>query len=246
MSIILNGFTNEYGEDFANIRNIHFKTLKELTTELENYKTKNIGQLQDDSGINIYQCKHNSSKALRIIKKVNNYTSIYSDDDYLVSQLQARQKDVLLTEFPTGIVTLKNKVIGQEIPFYGESITLRQAGQKQKLGTWAEAIGIEIKVLKIIRELLKAGIIYQDIHTANFMINETTGKINLIDFDSRFIKFDHHPFAYNSMVSNLKLLIGYVNSYYGKSFDDDFNSLYTIEEVDDYVKEAHYRILRRD
>lgn len=244
MCVILNGFTSEIGETFDNIRDVHFSSPSEILTELGRPIYESDGFNSPDQ-VKIYRLPSDSKKALRIDKNFLNYQQIYRSDDFLVSALQDRQKDVLLTDFPTGIVTLEDKVIGQEIPFYEKTVTLDTATKTRKIATWEDSLGKSIEVLKIIRELLNVGIIYQDIHSFNFLYNVDTGKINLIDFDNRFIKFDYHEYAYNSMIGNMKTLIELTNRRYGKCFNEDFDSLYRLEDIEDYIQTEHYKVLRR-
>ena len=244
MCIIFNSFTSEIGENFDNIRDIHFSSPGAILTELGSPIYESDGFNSPDQ-VKIYRLPGVADKALRIDKNFLNYWQLYRNDDIFVSMLQDRQKDVSLTEFPTGIVTIENKVIGQEIPFYDKTVTIDTATKTRKIATWEDSLSKSLEILKIIRELLNAGIIYQDIHAGNFLYNLDTGQLNLIDFDSRFVKFDYHKYAYNSMISNLKTLIELLNKRYRQHFNEDFDNLYRLEDIDDYIQTEYYKVLRR-
>lgn len=242
MSVVLTGFTNEWNQSYDNIKNVHFDNMRQFRRDMngEYHKLSDLS-----SEVDIYQMKGDPTKALRINKKFIDFKTMYCNEEYLISELQARQKDVLLTEFPTGIVTFKDQVIGQKIPFYGEAITLRQAIMKRKFLSYDELLDKMIDILRILRELLNVGIIYQDIHMSNFMVNEKNGKINLIDFDKRFVKFYDYMYARFSMVDNLKQTLQAMSIDYGVKFKNDFNTLYTFEEIFGYVTEEKYKILEK-
>lgn len=244
MCIILNGFTNELGETYHNIRDVHFNNSGTILTELGSPIYQSAGNNGPDQ-VTIYKLPGYPGKALRLDKNFLNYQNLVRHDDLLVSRLQERQKNVSLTEFPTGIVTIEDKVIGQEIPFYENTVTLEHATKRKLINTNEEFLSKILEILKIIHELLNAGIIYQDIHGFNFLYNNTTKKINLIDFDSQYVKFDYHEQSYNSMIINLKMLINYLNHYYGIQFNDDFDSLYRFEEIEEYLQTEHYKVLKR-
>jgi len=244
MSIIFHGFTNTNGEIFDNIREVHYNNPGEILNELGSPIYQSEGGDSPDQ-VKIYRLPWYSDRALRLDKNFLNYRHIICHDDRMISRLQEHQKDVLLTEFPTGIVTIEDKIIGQEIPFYEDAITLNQATKTRVIPTWETSLTKTVEILKIIRELLNVGIIYQDIHGDNFLYNRSTDKLHLIDFDSRYIKFEHNVFSYNSMISNLKMLIGSLNLCYGIQFNDDFDSISRFEEIEEYLQTEHYKALKR-
>ena len=244
MCIILNGFTNELGKTYNNIRDIHFNNPGDILTELGSPVYQSTGNNSPDQ-VKIYRLPGLSNKALRLDKNFLNYHYLVRHDDLLVSHLQERQKDVLLTEFPTGIVTIEDKIIGQEIPFYEDVVTLEHAAKRKLINTSEQFLRKTLEILKIIRELLNAGIIYQDIHSFNFLYNNNTQKINLIDFDSQYIKFYYYKQSYDYMIINLKILINRLNRYYGIQFKDDFDSISCLEEIEEYLQTEHYKVLKR-
>jgi len=119
--------------------------------------------------------------------------------------LQKRQKNIELTEFPTGIVTLDKYVIGQEIPFYHNCTTLKEKTNK------LDIIKYYLDILNILKELLNNDIIYSDIHSKNFLIDNATNIVKLIDFDSQYISFDESKTLYEDMLRNLKIMINKIN-----------------------------------
>lgn len=244
MPTILNGFTSELGKTYQNIYDVHFNNPGDILNELGSpvYQSTNNNSFDQ---VKIYRLPGLADKALRLDKNFLNYRYLVRHDDYLVSSLQERQKDVLLTDFPTGIVTIEDKIIGQLIPFYEDVVTLEYAAKRNLINTYEDFLDKILEILKIIRELLNAGIIYQDIHSYNFLYNKNTEKLNLIDFDSKYIRFYHHQQSYEYMILNLKILISRLNRYYGIQFNNDFDSLYHFEEIEEYLQTEHYKVLRR-
>lgn len=132
MNKILLGYINQNGAKFENIRNIHFDCKGDLVGNLGIFKVETqyepnafiTSSFKMHEGVYIYQTDYDFKKALRIYKDFADYQYTFHDDYKLISILQDRQSFVTLTDFPTGIVTIENKVIGQEIPYYDQYITL--------------------------------------------------------------------------------------------------------------------------
>ena len=77
----------------------------------------------DPTGMQIYQDINNPKVGYRIYKGLmlssdNFYFTDGCGDIRFISKLQERQDNVKLTQFPTGIVTINDCIIGHEIPFY--------------------------------------------------------------------------------------------------------------------------------
>ncbi len=243
MCIKLEGFTNEIGKHFDNINDIHFHNVSEIALELgDPIIRSNIPGT--NQGIMIYRSILDPNKALRVDKNYINYRELNRRDDEMISRLQSKQQDVKLTEFPTGVVTIDDKVIGQEIPFYDNSKPLIGLAKDKKIKNWDELLAKYLEMLKILRELLSNGIIYRDVHGGNFMYNYNTGKLNLIDFDEYLVNFDGSERAYNSMISSIKMAIGFMNKFYNRTFESSFDSIYTFEELEEFINERHNRAVR--
>lgn len=242
MHRINEGFTNYKGVEFKNIRDIHYDKKEDLMDNLGTFKAeteKDDGMffshgLKVSEGIYLYQSYYDKNTALRIFKEFADYKYLYSTDDRLVSRLQEKQKDIKLTDFPTGIVSIENYVIGQEIPFYEDYKTFANLVLNNQFKELP--VGIYIDILKILKELADNGIYYSDVHAKNFMINLETLKVKLIDFETRFISIDDDKkFLYKNMIINLKKMITKINSLYNIDFGNTFNKIDNLDHIQEYV-----------
>ena len=160
---------------------------------------------QNSNGIFLYQNNNNPLQAYRLYKDLFEYPYIYHDDHILITKLQERQPNIKLTSFPLGIITMKNKVIGQVIPFYEHYQTLynKISYEDIYINYYYE------KIIDILEELLDNNIIYQDIHYRNFLIKDDI--VKLIDFESKYITFSYDNQKYQIMLNNLCNMINKVN-----------------------------------
>lgn len=242
---IIDSYTNDKGNIF-NIRDIHYYDKSELIGNMGIFKAETrrkkglffASSSTITDGVYIYQSYYNKDKALRIYQDYADYKYTCHDDDKLVSKLQEVQKLVKLTEFPTGIVTLENKIIGQEIPYYDESISLDKLINDKKVDS---PLNIYKDIINILKELVNVGIIYCDIHACNFMINLENMVSKLIDFDSYYIFFDDDKQNYKYMLDNLKRMITYINQSYNIAFDNIFDKTEKLEEVEEYIFEKQLK-----
>ena len=67
----------------------------------------------------------------RISKSFQDPTYSSKKDLEMVALLQNKQSNIKLSEFPTGIVTMNGRVIGQEIPYYKNSQNLYDFASKE-------------------------------------------------------------------------------------------------------------------
>ena len=75
---------------------------------------------------------------------------------------------------------------------------------------------IYLKILDILYELYQNGIVYLDNHANNFMINpKDNNKINIIDFDITYVKFDDHPAELRRLFENYRTMIDNLNKILG-------------------------------
>ena len=244
MHTINQGFTNYKGVEFNNIRNIHYDNKEDLIGNIGVFKAETEKDdgfffshgLKVSEGIYLYQSYYDKNKALRIYKEFADYKYLYSTDDKLVSKLQEKQKDIKLTEFPTGIVSIENYVIGQEIPFYEDYKTFASLLLNKQLTELP--INVYMDILKILKELADNGIYYSDVHAKNFMINLESLTTKLIDFETRFVSIDNEKkFLYKNMIINLKHMITKINSLYNIQFSNTFNKLDNLEHIQEYIYE---------
>lgn len=233
MQTIRNEFCDKYGKTY-NIRNINFSEREDLCDKLGYLvaETKREGSYFFDSenalmdGVYIYKTYYDSTKALRIYKDCTNFPYICHDDVKLLVKLQEKQKDIKLTEFPTGIVTLQDKIIGQEIPLYEDYQSLHDS--ISTLSSIKQLIIYYKKMLDILIELEQNVMIYTDLHFKNFMVKDND--IKLIDFESNSINLDYTQSTYERMIDLLKDRINYLNEKLNIKFNIEANNLSDIQE----------------
>lgn len=160
---------------------------------------------EDDFGFNIYISNYDSSKKLKIYRTDNKltYKYYYHHDDRFIAKLQVIQPNVKYTEFPTGVVTMDNKIIGIEEPFYSNVDTflkeLKDGMDKE------DALYYIHQMLDIISELYNNGIIYCDLHPDNFLVDKENKLLHLIDFDEKYVFFRNEEktnSSYQDMIEN--------------------------------------------
>lgn len=200
-------------------------------------------------GVDIYRTQYDPNKALRIYKDWASFkllaqfkdTLIYKSlgySDYkIITQLLERQERIKLTDFPTGIVTLDNIVIGQEIPYYEGHIDLNK-----EIINLLKEIKDEIsyqknikmimyyyqKIINILEELTKEGIFYNDLHPKNFVVNKDS--IKLIDFENNKISFDYDKKELLRYVSTVRELFCLINEQLKIDFSVQGNSFEEMRE----------------
>ena len=178
-----------------NIRNINYENKSDLKGNIGEYitETKKENSIFFDSsdnlyeGVYIYKSFYDPKKALRIYKDWADYLYVSHNDVKLLYELQKKQKNIQLTEFPTGVITLDNSVIGQEIPFYEGYENLNVS--LKKLKDIKEIINCYQQVVSILKELELENILYTDIHPKNFMMKDNI--VKLIDFENDSIKLEY-------------------------------------------------------
>lgn len=152
----------------------------------------------EPSGMQIYQDINDPNKGYRIYKGLplalnNFYFPEGNIDIKFISKLQERQENVKLTQFPTGIITINDCIIGHEIPFYENHSPLDEYILKNKdnANIEKEMLTIYKNILLALMELEKNGIYYLDIHKKNFLVdNNDFNNIKIIDFQSNYLSFD--------------------------------------------------------
>lgn len=247
--IIKNEFKIERNE-IINIRNINFESLDDFRENLGesiciSHREDHSNFSLEEDGSYIYRSKYDFTKALKIYKDINFYKYTSHSDYKIVSRLQQKQANVKLSKFPTGILTIEDYVIGQEIPFYENSVTLHDhfvSGNLKKRSTQ-----FYLDILKILKELCNEGIIYKDVHRRNFVVNKATEILNIIDFDDAFLNFDNSTTSYIAMLRNLKscIITGLnLTSYseYSYEIDKQFNDAHTLEEIDQILLETDNKL----
>lgn len=210
MYIVNNSFTNMYGQTFHNVNQLEIGDKKNLPS-----LGKIVCESHNDSkeyedvivGVYIYQDNNDKSKAYRIYKSFVEPDFNGFFDDGLIENLLERKACTNYCDFPTGVVTLKGKIIGQQIPFHKNAKTLDTLTKEKE--NISDVLNAYKQVLQIIRDLYLNKVIYFDIHSNNFMMNMSDKSVKIIDFDSYFIRFDikHNDYLkqilskYNNMVN---------------------------------------------
>ena len=121
---IKTGFTAYDGKYYPNVRTINFFDAEDL----RNCRGSFINETKVDpnsffggsqtytTGVYIYKSILDDKKALRIYKDWSNnvFCNIeqHSMDVKMISELNKKQNDIKLTEFPTGLITLNGNTIG--------------------------------------------------------------------------------------------------------------------------------------
>ena len=213
----------EIRKQFTNIHGICYPLVREVA--FDNGEYVNLGKpvtashgenntdklISDDKIFDtmyIYQNVDNPTIGYRIYSDYADWHFNGHSDDKLIQNLQERQEGVKLTSFPTGVVTKNGYIIGQEIPFFPNHSTLDIFLKTCSIG---EAISLYKQLLVIFKELYINGITYTDIHAGNFMVNNNF-KIELIDFDEKYVLFDKKE-KLQPMIVHLYTMINSLSSF---------------------------------
>lgn len=225
---IKNNYVDTKGIKYSSVREIIFNK-KEIATELGTFITetsreqceffKNDSMDFDTDGFYIYKSLYDDKKALRVYKRFAEYKFNGDHDEILISKLQQRQKNIKLTEFPTGVLTRDKYIFGQEIPFYENYETLYAF--RDNIASVSHLISIYNKCLKILEELYKNGIYYTDIHAKNFMVDNND--VKLIDFEYDQIKFDDEK-QISLIFGRITFMFNLINSLLGSDIKYDVPS----------------------
>lgn len=246
-------FTNIYGETFSLVREIAYKQgelmgigkfVAETKREVNMYFDSLASAL---SGVNVYQTHGNPNIAYRIYKEFADYGFNGQDDARLIQNLSERNTNIKLSKFPTGVVTLDGRIIGQEIPYFPNSVTLLDYIKIKYPNI--NPFNLYIEVLKILKEMYDNGIIYLDNHPKNFMITEDdhSYKMNIIDFESSFVKFDDCDRLHtNNLFKNYLNMINRLNNMLGVT--DKVGEIVKVDNFDnafDQLNEKSKKLIKK-
>ena len=189
-------YVNNKNQTFSNVRHISYKkgelygNLGKFVAETK-HEPNNWFSSTDNltEGVYVYQTYHDPNVAYRIYKCFADLGFNGYQDDILINELQKKQRLIKSTTFPTGVITLDGNIIGQEIPYFINNITLLELF---KTYNNFDIVNIYLQVLSVLKEMYDNGILYLDNHPKNFMINPNLcdSKINTIDFERNFIRID--------------------------------------------------------
>ncbi len=202
---IKKGFKNVRGAFFPDVREIAFSkenlcgNLGKLVAET-NPNSGNGFMFDSDTGVYIYQSMENENVAYRIYKCFADYGFNGYNDDFLIQNLIDRSCNIDSVRFPTGVVTLEGRVIGQEIPYFFHHCTLYDYFKKFLPNC---PFDYYLIILDSIMQMYNVGIIYFDLHSKNFMVDlNDHNNIEVIDFENSHVKFD--DCSYISRINLLK------------------------------------------
>ena len=246
-------------EDFTNRKGIHYDRVREsayrrgeLAGNLGTFvaETKHEHNMFFDSshdltsGVYIYQSHSDPMVAYRIYKSFADYGFNGYNDDILIQKLRERQEKIKLSRFPTGVVTLNGNIIGQEIPYFPDKITLYKFFLEYKD---ISPVKIYRAVLEILNEMYDNGIIYLDNHPKNFMVNPANSdSIDVIDFDESYVKFDNDSETLRrQLFDNYKVTVDGLNRICGiDSLVGKFESMATFEDAYKQLSVMEKRLVR--
>ena len=236
------GFTNLNGTYFDKVKEVAFKKGELIgnlgTFVAETKREKSIWQEEENysDGVYIYQSLNDPHIAYRIYKCFADYGYNGENDDILIQKLLERQDAIKLSKFPIGVVTLNGKIIGQEIPYYVNSITLFEFFKKYD---GFNVINIYKEILNILKELFDNGILYLDNQSKNFMVDPLTEKIKveIIDFMYNLMVFDNFSESnIETMFNNFKSMVNGLNNV--KNLYSELGEFKGVNNFDD----AYYQI----
>lgn len=246
---INNNYIDNNGKEYNKIREINFPSKDSMIENMGKpmYETEREKSLFFSSsenlteGVYIYQTKYDKKRALRIFKDwALYYPEIarkysYHKDPELLEELKSREKNIKLTEFPTGIVTLEDYIIGQEIPFYEQTKNLFEISKEKDT---KDILEYYIDIIKILNELAQNGIIYTDCHAKNFVINYINNIVHLIDFEPDQVFIDN-KYKYKDMMYKIKQTINIINNI--KTILFEVNKEETLEELEETILSKKYK-----
>lgn len=157
--------------------------------KIKNYIYKGQGNIEDfgilksnklDS-VYIIQDREEKTLAYRIYKGFQKEYFHKLKDAILLQKLYENSYHIQNIDFPYGLVTKNNRIIGQAIPYYENSLPLANWKEERNIPS------LLTEAYSLIKELQDNHIYYLDIHEYNFMI--TPQGMKLIDFDDEMTCF---------------------------------------------------------
>ena len=204
----------------------------------------------DEDGVNIYRDKQNPQIGYRIYKGLMLFLEDFEfygglGDPKMIEELIVRQSNIKLTEFPTGVVSINQYPIGQEIPFYNGYQTLREFSHSISSVEGKETVlpKVYIKILLSLKELIENEIYYSDVHSGNFLVN-----VNDFDIDTRIIDFDSGLVSFGKFANYQKEHYQYCLKYMFDQNNKYANIDYQIETLskDNPIDDAIEKVLKME
>ena len=153
-----------------------------------------------------------------------------------------KQPLIKKSTFPTGIITLNDKIIGQEILLYLNHSEVHKYVQDNldKLPTDCYK-----QILDILKEMYDNDIAYLDGHSKNFVVDRNSGHVEIIDFEWRRMAFDSIIKSSNWTIFNhLNSLINRCNENSKVNDILSKSNVQTFSEAYEYVEEAEHKLIK--
>lgn len=249
---IVKGYTDNEGNYF-DINNVIFPTnntpyyFGEFITSSHDDENQTFSS--EEEGKRIYRSYDNPNKGYRIYKNLFFWTDDFKCNDgvfdaKLVSELQKKQPFIKLTDFPTGVVTINNSVIGQEIPLYNDNyINLHSLPKLVSEDNYLDKLEklkmAYLSIIDSVEELIENDIIYLDIHRGNFLFNKTNpAETKIVDFEKGFVYFDKPELIkIQTIVYSLAEMFDNINSISGVEYEiEDFDTKNPIKDLKQKIK----------
>lgn len=164
-----------------------------------------FGILKKNASAYIFQDSENKDIGYKVYKSFQNGKCDNIRDAFLIQNLYKYGKNIYGIDFPYGVITNDNRIVGQVIPYYDESCEISNFEQIN-----GNPYSLLLDAYYLIKELYDHGIFYMDIHEHNFVI--TPKEIKLIDFDCDFIQFKSRFATFNdyyekTILCNFKYMV---------------------------------------
>ena len=201
-----------------------------------NGNLSDFGILKKKHSAYILQDAENPEIGYRIYKSYKKSDFDSRKDASMIQRLYMNGRDIQDIDFPYGIITKEDRIIGQVIPYYEDGVDM---------ACFPEDAGENLlKAYFLMKELSDHYIYYLDIHEYNFLV--TSNGIKLIDFDPGLIGFGSclagfNDFYEKTMVMNfitmIHSLLGYrLGMYRVVTMDALYDSLMELLDFDERAK----------
>lgn len=195
----------------------------------------------DDNGllyIDNYSLKNMINYGKRGVYNQSFFFKINSTDEYIIKYYQKKlnKKEVLTMllkfynvkgnnisniDFPIGYYMDNNQIKGLIIPNYQHAISIKEALLNNNLNDYYNKSDnlkdnlskLLYDIFKILENLYNQGIIYTDVNSGNFLLNNN--EVKIIDFDPKYIFYqDQDKFYLDKMLFNYRMLYNLINKKY--------------------------------
>lgn len=219
------------GQKLSLVKDYHFEEDEQLCLGkfLESTHDSEVDSYCRGKGIFLYQDRNNPFIAYRIYRDFKDSDFNNEKEALMIQKVKKIVRYFDDGIFPYGVVTLGKRVIGQFILYYPNTINLSQYTKENGFN-----YNHMLKVLNILKKLYQQGIIYEDVHGGNFVLNNEILKI--IDFEENTVHFTQSPFAktyYYNMLQNTKSMIKKL----GKAELSNLENLEKAENLDEIEEE---------